>query len=136
MSGFPIGLLLAPVSNMLTGQLTGVPSGLAARMVEAAPAIGSGGAAPAPDPAAVANLLRPLVHMLSTDAPSVPATLWLLGACLAVGAAWLAADIIRQQHAGTSTRGRRPPCPPLSTDSHPARSSAHRSGQSPPPCTA
>ncbi|MDR3045817.1 MAG: hypothetical protein LBU75_16400 [Desulfovibrio sp.] len=114
---------------MLTDLLTGVPPGLAARMAEAAPAIGSGGAAPAPDPAAVADLLRPLLHMLSTDAPSAPATPWLFAACLAAGAAWLMAGTIRRRHHGTPTRDHRPPCPPFTTGHPPP----NRQKQSLPP---
>ncbi len=142
MSGFPTGLLFAPASNVLTGLLPGLPQGLAARMAEAASVISPDGAAHAPDGAAVAALLRPLLHMLSTDAPPAPTTLWLLAACLAAVAAWFMAGMIRRRRHGAPTRDHGPPCPscspcpPRTGDTPPSRHPHHRSGQSQPPCTA
>ncbi|WP_353119090.1 hypothetical protein [Nitratidesulfovibrio sp.] len=99
MSGFPVGFLSAVLSGLL--------SGLATRIAGAAPDATANG--PAAGAAAVEHLLRPLVHMLSTDAPSVPATLWLLAACLMAAAAWIMADGLHQRHQGSPTQGR-PPC--------------------------
>lgn len=100
MSGFPVGFL--------SGLLSGLLPGLATRIAGAAPDATASG--PAADAAAVEHLLRPLVHMLSTDAPSAPATLWLLAACLMAAAAWIMTDSLRQRHHGPPAQGSRPPC--------------------------
>jgi hypothetical protein len=123
-SGFVLGLM----SGLMPGQVPGPAIALAASPADAS----------APDAAALADLLRPLVHMLSTDAPSIMATLWLLTACLAVGGAWVVMDHMRLGRHGEPTPDHSPPrllsaqCP----GQRPGQHSGQHSAQSRPTCTA
>ncbi|EGY25126.1 hypothetical protein DA2_2707 [Desulfovibrio sp. A2] len=115
------------ISGFILGLMSGPTIALAASPADAS----------APD-AALANLLRPLVHMLSTDAPSITATLWLLTACLAVGGAWVMLDHMRQGRHGAPTPDHSPPRP-LSAQcpgQRPGQHAGQHSAQSRPTCTA
>jgi hypothetical protein len=119
-SGFVLGLMSGLMSGPMYGQMPGPAMALAASPADAS----------APDAAALADLLRPLVHMLSTDAPSITATLWLLAACLAVGGAWVVTDHMRLGRHGAPTPDHSPPRP------LPNQGSGQHSAQSRPTCTA
>lgn len=123
-SGFVLGLMY--------GQMPGPAIALAASPADAS----------APDAAALADLLRPLVHMLSTDAPSITATLWLLAACLAVGGAWVVMDHMRLGRHGAPKPDHSPPrplptqCPGQRPGQHSGQRPGQHSAQSRPTCTA
>lgn len=127
-SGFVLGLMSDLMSGPMYGRLPGPAIALAASPADAS----------APDAAALADLLRPLVHMLSTDAPSITATLWLLAACLAVGGAWVVMDHMRLGRHGAPTPDHSPPRP-LSAQcpgQRPGPHSGQHSAQSRPTCAA
>lgn len=123
-SGFVLGLMSGLMPGLMSGLMPGPAIALAARPADAS----------APDAAALADLLRPLVHMLSTDAPSITATLWLLAACLAVGIAWAMVDHMRQGRHGMPTSAHRPPR--TLPHQRPGRQSGQHPGQSRPTCAA
>ena len=129
-SGFVLGLMSGLMSGPMYGQMPG-PA------MAASPADAS-----APDAAALTDLLRPLVHMLSTDAPSITATLWLLTACLALGGAWIMLDHMRQGRHGAPTPDHRTPrplsaqCPGQRPGQHSGPHSGQHSAQSRPTCAA
>lgn len=128
-SGFVLGLMPGLLSGltsdlMMHGQMPGPGIALAASSADAN----------APDAAALADLLRPLMHMLSTDAPSITATLWLLAACLAVGIAWVMLDHMRQGRHGAPTPDHRTPRP--LTAQRPGQRPGQHSAQSRPACAA
>lgn len=127
-SSFVLGLM----SGLMYGQMPGPAIALAASPADAS----------APDAAALADLLRPLVHMLSTDAPSITATLWLLVACLAVGVAWVMMGHMRQGRHGAPTPDNRTPRPQphqrqdQHSGQHAAPHAAQHATQSRPICAA
>lgn len=127
-SGFVLGVMSDLMYGLMYGRMPGPAIALAARPADAN----------APDAAALADLLRPLVHMLSTDAPSSTAILWLLAACLAVGVAWVMLDHMRQGRHGAPTPDHRPPCPlpHQRQDQHSDPHAAPHAAQSLPTCAA